>query len=992
MRNSKLINPFLPLFLVSLGQDTDIYTHKLFDGYWSPPGFCFGGFCNDPLIITSDATFSNVEERVKVFLHQITQRQSPYYTTRNVMVVMGTRLGYHDANTWFDNIDKLIANVNSRQSNYNKGKVYLFYSTPACYLKAVHSASPKLSTKQDDFFPFTYDKDTHASGMYTSRPVIKYLAREVHHYIQIAKQLQVFAQLGNNDRRFEELMWISGVLQDHTIITGGMRPHVTEYYARKAFLAREICLQIFRPALNILRKSPKEMIYYSCQFNVSSCWTLEGNRFFIVIYNPLSWPVTMPVRLPVTRGIYTIYDPKGVKQNHSVFSIPDLVKSIPHRGDYATEDEIVFIAESIPPLGFKSYYIDRVTIRSRTKRSIIKKLNKNSKKKKYLTRQTNNLKIDDKSLLDDIPEYEYFEDATEKISPSSKLNLVNVSKVKELEMYTDFVFTPPPQKVLEIDEELEAQKIVLQSSSTAAPVPFTTRTTTTTSTSTTASTSTFTTTSTTKRPFTTTTTATTKATTKKTTPNYVEYYDEDTTENIVESTTPYFDFEKYYRRMEKSGYHSMESSDNFIKNEYIQINFNDKRKLLSIALSNGVSISFDIQLCYYVSDDPTKLGTDKKKPGPYIFRPMDPQPLLISDNLEAKVLKSDIVEELQIKFSNYAGVTLRLYKGLPTIELDWIVGPIPVYDDLGKEIFIRYVTDLNNKGVFYTDSNGRQTIKRIREVRPTYTPTIMDAASAVAGNFYPVTSKIYIEDLEKNIRLSIFPDRSQGGTSLLDGNVDLMLHRRIFTDDSGIQAYLNETEFGQGLIVRGTHHLYISKADFRPNKVFEKKFAKELELGPKVFTSIHPSYFNISYDAWKDNTNEYSALRMKVPIGIHVLTVEKWHDKLLIRLENYLEKSDVVRNRVKKVFITDLFRDFRITELKETTLSAHIWLEDYFPLQWQKEKFVKNFNQVYGNISNLVFSEDSGFSDRPFTRVNLDRGIDLKPQQIRTFVASYVRL
>ncbi|KAJ8706811.1 hypothetical protein PYW07_012889 [Mythimna separata] len=46
-----------------LGSSTDIYTHKLFDGYWSPPGFCFGGFCNDPLIVTSDSVFSNVEER-----------------------------------------------------------------------------------------------------------------------------------------------------------------------------------------------------------------------------------------------------------------------------------------------------------------------------------------------------------------------------------------------------------------------------------------------------------------------------------------------------------------------------------------------------------------------------------------------------------------------------------------------------------------------------------------------------------------------------------------------------------------------------------------------------------------------------------------------------------------------------------------------------------------------------------------------------------------
>ncbi|KAF9794526.1 hypothetical protein SFRURICE_011816, partial [Spodoptera frugiperda] len=49
-------------FISPIRPSTDIYTHKLFDGFWAPPGFCFGQFCHDPLIITSDKTFANVEE------------------------------------------------------------------------------------------------------------------------------------------------------------------------------------------------------------------------------------------------------------------------------------------------------------------------------------------------------------------------------------------------------------------------------------------------------------------------------------------------------------------------------------------------------------------------------------------------------------------------------------------------------------------------------------------------------------------------------------------------------------------------------------------------------------------------------------------------------------------------------------------------------------------------------------------------------------------
>lgn len=238
--------------------------------------------------------------------------------------------------------------------------------------------------------------------------------------------------------------------------------------------------------------------------------------------------------------------------------------------------------------------------------------------------------------------------------------------------------------------------------------------------------------------------------------------------------------------------------------------------------------------------------------------------------------------------------------------------------------------------------------------------------------------------------MSVFTDRAQGGTSLIDGNIDLMLHRRIFTDDGGIQTFLNETEFGRGLIVTGKHHLYLSKADHRGNKVFEKKFAKELELHPKIFSSIHPSYVNISYDLWSANKNEYTALKTKLPIGVHILTIEKLGDKLLLRLENYLEKSDIVRNGLKVVFIKELFKDFVITNARETTLAGNMWLEDYMPMQWQKDKFVKNFNEFYGNSSNPEFINPDNDFGRSFEKVNIDKGIPLLPQQIRTFIVTYV--
>ena len=54
-------------------------------------------------------------------------------------------------------------------------------------------------------------------------------------------------------------------------------------------------------------------------------------------------------------------------------------------------------------------------------------------------------------------------------------------------------------------------------------------------------------------------------------------------------------------------------------------------------------------------------------------------------------------------------------------------------------------------------------------------------------------------------------DRSQGGGSIHDGSIEIMVHRRILTIDpsSSIDEPLNETAYGKGLVVRGKHLLII---------------------------------------------------------------------------------------------------------------------------------------------------------------------------------------
>jgi lysosomal alpha-mannosidase len=91
-------------------------------------------------------------------------------------------------------------------------------------------------------------------------------------------------------------------------------------------------------------------------------------------------------------------------------------------------------------------------------------------------------------------------------------------------------------------------------------------------------------------------------------------------------------------------------------------------------------------------------------------------------------------------------------------------------DDVGKEIISRFSSDFVSHGLFYTDSNGREILERKRNFRPTWSVNIKEPVSA---NYYPVTSRISLRDGDKEF--SILTDRAQGGTSLHDGEVELMV-------------------------------------------------------------------------------------------------------------------------------------------------------------------------------------------------------------------------
>ena len=90
-------------------------------------------------------------------------------------------------------------------------------------------------------------------------------------------------------------------------------------------------------------------------------------------------------------------------------------------------------------------------------------------------------------------------------------------------------------------------------------------------------------------------------------------------------------------------------------------------------------------------------------------------------------------------FNNWTSEEIHLYDDAQVLEIEWIVGPIPIGDNIGKEIIMRYDTDIQSQSKYYTDANGREVLERTRDYRPTWNYTVHEP---VSGNYYPINSRI----------------------------------------------------------------------------------------------------------------------------------------------------------------------------------------------------------------------------------------------------------
>ncbi|CAL8077426.1 unnamed protein product [Calicophoron daubneyi] len=365
---------------------------------------------------------------------------------------------------------------------------------------------------------------------------------------------------------------------------------------------------------------------------------------------------------------------------------------------------------------------------------------------------------------------------------------------------------------------------------------------------------------------------------------------------------------------------------------YMEIdNSNHPLTIVAEHLATGMRTNLTLDLFYYFGE----MGYSQPS-GAYVFLPKQGYGRQEFQPPSVHHIRGGCVEEVHLKYETWATVVVRLYCN-GHLEVEWTVGPIPDdYYQNSREVVIRYTLSGQGlepevKGEFYTDSAGRRLIRRVRNQRLDWNlPFRFNETQPIAGNYYPIVNRIMLKGKNTNnaaMAFAVYTDRSEGGSSINDGQLEIMLHRRLVRDDGyGVGEPLFEQGIdNRGLIVRGRH---ILRLDERVIIDLEDPItASHLDRSPiTLFTpSISPPRSR--------NTAAWNGLNIALPPYIHLLSLVAWPlikssarpddpEQVLIRLEHL--GSDLLGiSGDHQLDVTSLLRGVKITKATEVTLTAN---------------------------------------------------------------------
>jgi len=188
-------------------------------------------------------------------------------------------------------------------------------------------------------------------------------------------------------------------------------------------------------------------------------------------------------------------------------------------------------------------------------------------------------------------------------------------------------------------------------------------------------------------------------------------------------------------------------------------------------------------------------------------------------------------------------------------EIETTLFPGSIKKHQNEEVVLKVRNSgIDNRGSFYTDANGLFMQKRVLDYfYGSSQPKVIEK------NYYPINTAIYVEDWfdspseqEAGLRMTVMNDRSQGGSSLRKGEIEMMINRKTYFDDGrgSYEPLRNKMDSNgklhkEGVELTLTHRIIIDKKSSKQN----------LQRRIQYFDDLKPVILVANYDGNKFSKN-----------------------------------------------------------------------------------------------------------------------------------------
>jgi len=219
------------------------------------------------------------------------------------------------------------------------------------------------------------------------------------------------------------------------------------------------------------------------------------------------------------------------------------------------------------------------------------------------------------------------------------------------------------------------------------------------------------------------------------------------------------------------------------------------------------------------------------------------------------------------------------------------------------------------------------------------------------------------------LRLTVIHDRSGSCASLNDGQLELMVHRRLLYDDHrGVGEPLNES-----MQVRTTEYAFTDSIQFSARR----QRALTLELNYPAHLFFAPTYTGDARSWFSKYKTSYSAMTRSLPPNIHLETLRTLDTgETILRLNHiFAVGEDPVYSKRTAVDLAGLFTNLQIVDIREMQLTAVTPISDVHRYTWKtsgdttSKNGVKSEGNNYSPLAGLVY--------------------ELDPMDIRTFIVRF---